>query len=150
MPNRAEECSREMLDTIPLIMCAIRAEMRRRRKPDLTVPQFRALAYLHHFPNASLSDVAENVGLMLPSMSKLMDGLVLRGFVSRREAAGDRRRIDLALTSAGHTVLELAYNAAQKHLAELLRQLDASQRAAIVRTMRVLRPIFTAAETSKN
>ena len=149
MPDNADDCAREVLDTIPLIMCAIRTEMRKRRKFDLSVPQFRALAFLHHFPNASLSDVAEHVGLMLPSMSKLMDGLVARGLVTRRESSGDRRRVDLALTPAGKSVLEMAYKECQAHLAVVLGQLGAGERAAVIRAMQTLRTIFTATETPK-
>jgi len=36
--------------------------------------------------------VAEHVGLRLPSMSALIDGLVERGLVARRQSAVDRRR----------------------------------------------------------
>jgi hypothetical protein len=42
------------------------------------MPQFRTLAVIDRNANASLSDVTEHIGLTLPSMSKLVDGLVAR------------------------------------------------------------------------
>ena len=48
--TRPDECSREVLDTIPLVMQTIRSEVRRQRRSDLSVPQFRTLAFV--FRNA--------------------------------------------------------------------------------------------------
>jgi DNA-binding MarR family transcriptional regulator len=134
-----------MLDAIPLIMRTIRSEVRRQRKPDLSVPQFRTLALLSHCPQASLSQVAEHVGLTLPSMSKMVDGLVARGLVAREDCPQDRRRLDLTITPAGKAVFMAARKAAQARLAEMLKALSASDRALVVNAMRALRGVFAAA-----
>ena len=144
----AEECGREVLETIPLVMRAIREEMRKRRKADLSVPQFRALAYLRHYPNGSLSDVAEHVGTTLPSMSKLMAGLVAKGYVLRRESPEDRRCVVLTLTQGGRNVLAAARKEAQERLAEMLAGLSEKEGATITQAMRTLRSLFTAGAAS--
>jgi DNA-binding MarR family transcriptional regulator len=104
----AAECAESIVDVVPLVMRAIQAEMRSARTRGLSVPQFRALAYIDYHPGASLSDVAEHVGLTLPSTSKMIDGLVARELVARDVCAVDRRRIALALTERGRSVLDSA------------------------------------------
>jgi len=140
----AEECGREVLETIPLVMRAIREEMRKRRTADLSVPQFRALAYLRSYPKASLSDAAEHVGTTLPSMSKLMTGLVTKGYVRRRESPEDRRCVVLTLTQDGKSVLAAARKEAQERLAEMLTGLSEKDGLTITQAMRTLRLLFAA------
>ena len=137
-----DECARELLETVPSVMRVIRAEMRSHRTPDLSVPQFRALVFVNRNAGASLSDAAEYVGVTLPSMSKLIDGLVARKLVSRQTAAEDRRRMTLVLTAKGQEVLQSSHSATQACLAEILQSLSQSERATVVAAMQSLRPIF--------
>jgi DNA-binding MarR family transcriptional regulator len=144
MPT-ATEAAHEVLEVVPMVMRIIRAEMRSHSAPDLSVPQFRSLAFLNRHAGCSLSDLAEHVGLTLPSMSKLVDALVERKLVTRETYAGDRRRVTLALTPRGSAILESARESTLAWLAEWLGQLDAQERAVVVDAMRVLRPVFTSA-----
>ena len=106
MPTSPDMCAQEILEVVPAVMRAIRAEMRRHRTADLSVPQFRALAFINGKADASLSDVAEHIGLTLPSMSKIIEGLVTRKLVTRQTHPTDRRRLMLALTARGQTALQ--------------------------------------------
>jgi DNA-binding MarR family transcriptional regulator len=138
-----DDCAQEVLEVTPLIMRAIRAEMRCQRSWDLSVPQFRTLAYLSYSQGASLSDVAEFIGLALPSMSKLVDGLVARQLVMREICASDRRRVTLALTPAGQVTFQATRAATQAFLARRLAELSAEERTVVTESMRILRPLFT-------
>ncbi len=138
-----EECAALLMDVVPLVMRAVRAEMRCRRAEDLSVPQFRVLAFLSYRAGASLSDVAEHVGLTLPAMSRLVDGLVVRGLVDRATCAADRRRVTLALTERGGALLASARQATEARLAELLSGLSPSDRAALAVALPALRRVFT-------
>jgi MarR family transcriptional regulator for hemolysin len=142
MSASPDACARQALDVVPLVMRAIRAEMRRHRMPGISVPQFRALAFLNRQPGASLSDVAEHIGLALPSMSKMVDGLVGRHLVRREVHPDDRRRVTLSLTRQGRAVQEAARAATQSSLAQRLAALSASERARVVEVMELLRPLF--------
>ncbi len=137
-----EACAAQVMDTVPLIMRVIRAEMRSHRAPDLSVPQFRALLHVSRRPGASLSDVAEHLGLSLPSVSKLVDRLVARGLVTRQSAADDRRRVTLALTEAGQATLQEAVRFTRARLLEDLAALPAEECAVIVQAMTILRRTF--------
>ena len=137
-----DECAGQVMEVAPLVMRAIRAEMRRHRASDLSVPQFRALTFLSHHEGASLSDVAEHIGLTLPSMSKMIDGLVARRLVKREMHPDDRRRVTLALTPRGRSHFESAHSATRTCLAELMATLPASDRATVTQAMRILRPLL--------
>ncbi|MGQ0569312.1 MAG: MarR family winged helix-turn-helix transcriptional regulator [Armatimonadota bacterium] len=139
MRASAHVCAREVLETIPPTMWAIRAHMRSHHALNLSVPQFRTLMFLHRHEGTSLSDAAEHLELALPSVSKLIDGLVVRGVVARSHHTGDRRRVTLALTPAGRQILQLAREAAHAYLAGMLAPLPPPERAALARGMRALR-----------
>lgn len=145
-----ETCAAQVMDTVPLIMRVIRAEMRSHRAPDLSIPQFRALLRISRRPGVSLSDVAEHLGLSLPTTSKLIDRLVGRGLVTRQSAADDRRRVTLALTEAGQATLREAVRFTQARLVQDLAALPPEDCAIIVQAMGLLRQVFiTEAETQK-
>lgn len=143
MSVSVDECAQEVLEVTPLVMRAIRAEMRCQRGWDLSVPQFRTLAYLSYSQGVSLSDVADFIGLALPSMSKLVDGLVARQLVTRELSSGDRRRVTLALTPAGQATFQVARTATQAFLSRRLAELAPEDRAIVIQAMQFLRPLFT-------
>jgi DNA-binding MarR family transcriptional regulator len=130
------------LDVTPLLLQAIRSEMRSMRTADLTVPQFRTLSYLDNNPGASLSAVAEFIGLTLSSMSILVNALVDRALVERTTDNEDRRRVHLTVTPSGHTMLQNALQATEARLAESVAGLTDSERATIVEGFELLRPLF--------
>src|SRR5690349_21174241 len=99
-PVSPDNCARALLEVVPPIMRVIRAEMRSQSAPELSVPQFRVLAYVNNHPGASLSEVADHIGLTRPAMSVLVDGLVNRRLMLRETDRSDRRRLTLALTRA--------------------------------------------------
>lgn len=142
MTTSPDACAQEILEVVPAVMRAIRTEMRRHRTADLSVPQFRTLAFIDRKTDASLSDVAEHIGLTLPSMSKIVDGLVTRKLVTRQTHPNDRRRMTLALTARGLTALQTSRAATRACLAEDLATLSDRQREVIVQAMGILRPVF--------
>jgi len=137
-----ESCAMAVLSTIPEIMQGIRYEVRRQRAPGLSVPQFRALIFIYHHGGASLSQVAEHVGLSRPSMSKMIEGLVRKGHVGRQPHPGDRRRLRLDLTPEGRSTLSAALRGARQRLAETLRPLRPCDRAIVVEALKTLRQAF--------
>jgi len=138
----ADDCARNVLDTVPLVMREIRAQMRSHRGLDLSVPQFRALAFLRRKPEASLSDVASHVGTSLPSMSKLVDGLFERGLVEREASAADRRRLTLRLTKEGTALLQSARQGTQNYLSKSLDRLSREDQATVTRGLQILSSLF--------
>jgi DNA-binding MarR family transcriptional regulator len=131
-----------------MVFRVIRAELRKHGAKEMSVPQYRTLAFVYRNEGASLSEVGDHIGLTLPTMSLLVDGLVARGLVSRRTDPEDRRRMTLTLTEAGRARLESARAATMANLEERLRQLSASDRATITTAMRMLSELFTGGKDS--
>jgi DNA-binding MarR family transcriptional regulator len=147
MASSIDDCAREVLEVVPVVMHAIRSELRKYGARELSVPQFRTLNFLSRHKGASLSEVADYIGLTLPSMSTLVDGLVIRNFAVRRTHPDDRRRMTLELTNRGQTTLRSARDATQDHLTELLESLSREDQNTVFESMRILRSIFAQRET---
>jgi DNA-binding MarR family transcriptional regulator len=142
MRSSMDECAREVLEVVPLVMRAIRRDLREHGARELSVPQFRTLSFVSRNKGASLSEVAEHIGLTLPSMSTLIDGLVIRNFALRRTHPHDRRRMTLELTDRGQTTLRTAREATQDHLAQLIQHLSQEDRNTVAKSMRILKSVF--------
>ena len=134
-----DECAHEIIDVVPLVMRVIRSKLREHGAVEMSVPHFRTLLFVYNNNGASLSDVAEHIGLSLPAMSTLADGLVSHGLMVRQENQDDRRRMTLSLTNLGRTKLDSAYKATRVHLAKRLRRLPSSDRTTIITALRLLR-----------
>jgi len=142
MDNPTRQCAREILETTPLVMRFIREQIRRHPAAGLLLPQFRALAFVDRTPNTSLSTVAGHLGLSLPAMSRLINGLVGRKLVERQTVSTNRRQIALTLTARGRAALEKGRGEIRPRLAEVLEAIPAREKKAVLRAMRMLREIF--------
>src|SRR2546430_2188680 len=132
-----------VLEITLLVTRLVTPEVRRLRPKQLSVSHMRALGVLHANPDAHLSAGADCVGLTLPGMSTLVDGLVRRGLVVRLAARRDRRRLRLRLTRAGKGALRTALAAAQAVLETRFADLPPGERALVHRAMTRLRPFLT-------
>jgi DNA-binding MarR family transcriptional regulator len=138
-----DESASELLEVVPMVMRDIRSDMRSRRSPDLTVPQFRTLFFVNHNKGSSLLEVANFMGLTPPSASRLVNVLISRGFMTREEHPTDRRRVKLTATTRGLAVLETCRKGTLTHLSSKLSCLAVEDIEIIVRAMQTLRSVFS-------
>jgi DNA-binding MarR family transcriptional regulator len=139
---RPESCAREVMETVPLVMQFIRRQMRSLRGQDLTVPQIRTLWFITHHSHPSLSDAADFIGLSLPAMSRLVDGLVRKSLVTRTACPDDRRHVRLGVTSRGQAALDSAWKGTHSRVTEVIANLSARQRAVVESAMSSLNEVF--------
>ena len=144
-----EEAAHELLEVIPIVMREIRSEMRSRRSPDLTIPQFRTLAFVNRNIGSSLLEVANHLGLTPPSTSRIVDGLITRSLMIREDHPADRRRVKLTITHLGKKILETSRQDALIYLTGKLNRINADDRDVIVKAMKALQPIFTESVQTK-
>jgi DNA-binding MarR family transcriptional regulator len=142
MGGRHEPCAREILETVPAVMRFIRDQVRRRRTAGLSLPQFRTLAFLGRVKNSSLSAAAEHLGLSLPAMSRLINGLVDSRLVGRQTVSTNRRQIALTLTAQGRATLEKVRGEIRLRLAEAMKGIPAAEQKSVHRAMGILRKVF--------
>jgi len=142
MTKLLDSCAHALMDTAPQIMQAIRVEMRRSRGSTISIPQFRTMRFIQKNPDSSLSYLAEHLGLTLPSVSKLIDGLVKQKLVTRKASTSDRRKLTLLLTQAGTTIVDSARTDARAHLAQKLKDLPEADLQTISQALQLLQPLF--------
>jgi DNA-binding MarR family transcriptional regulator len=130
------------VDTGLGFLCYLKAELRSRRPGDLSIPQFRFLSILAKEPDRSLGDIAEELGVSPPSLSKLVDGLVERGLVARTSDAADRRRLSLAITPSGGKLVAGFRAQLEEGLAPRLAALPARTQATLAAALRDLQAVF--------
>jgi DNA-binding MarR family transcriptional regulator len=147
MPDDAvRQCATTVMDTFHMVMRSVRPDVQKRPHMDLSMHQFRALITVEHHEGASLSLVSEHMGATLSSTSKLIDGLVERGYVRRETALDDRRKLLLALTDTGRDALASVHLEIISRLAEKLTKLSPSECAMIDLAMDVLRSAIISAQ----
>jgi DNA-binding MarR family transcriptional regulator len=88
MNRYTDAIAREILDIVPIIMRMIRTEMRSQSSTDLAVPQFRSLLFIKRNPGSSLQSLAHHLGSTPPTVSKLVDGLVLNHLIYQARHSG--------------------------------------------------------------
>jgi long-chain acyl-CoA synthetase len=92
---------------------------------ELTLSQYRVLAVLDEGREAA-SKLAEKLAVSRPSVTGVVDGLVIKGLVRRNHGDHDRRRIDVDLTDSGRQTLlaaDAAFERRRERVNELLSEL---------------------------
>jgi DNA-binding MarR family transcriptional regulator len=138
MASTPESCACQVMETVPLVMRFIRMEMRSRRAPSLSVPQFRVLTFLSHKPGAPLSSVAEHLGVARSTASAIVDRLVRRKLVSRTTHPEERRSVVLTLTPAGAQHFQQAREAASARMAKVLAGLSTADLLLVAQGLTLL------------
>jgi DNA-binding MarR family transcriptional regulator len=95
---------------------------------DLSFTQIKALCALDSAGEArSVGALAESLAASLPAISRAVDGLYERGFVSREEDPADRRMKRVRLTPAGAEIPAALSAGRLSALQELIESLSAEE-----------------------
>ena len=86
----------------------------------------------------SLGEVADSVGISLPTASRLVDDLVRRGLVERREDESDRRLKRVGLAPPGRAALRDLASARLSGLQEFVATLAETERTTLAQTVGTL------------
>ncbi|BAY34884.1 MarR family transcriptional regulator [Tolypothrix tenuis PCC 7101] len=144
-----EECAARVMETVPLLMRFIRADMRSHNAESLSIPQLRSLAFLNRNPGASLSEVAEHLGVTCATASTTIERLVQRDLVQRTDHPQERRRIVLNLTESGKFLLLQSQATTRAHIADILDGLTPEQISQIEAGLTLLKNVFEQTEVKK-
>jgi len=77
-------------------------------KINLSPFQYGVLSMLKNQPS-TLNELALKLGVKPPSLTDPVDSLVKKGYVNRTEDRVDRRKIHLAVTKKGQTILKKVF-----------------------------------------
>jgi DNA-binding MarR family transcriptional regulator len=104
----------------------------------LTQTQFAALAKLREVGPCSQNQLGRLIYLDAATTKGVVDRLAVRGFISARPDAHDRRRRAIALTDAGRKVADAAVKIAHRITRDTLTPLTAAEQRTVVRLLRKL------------
>lgn len=117
VPIRAASSNHvERSDDVGVILDALRSIVRELRlasreaeqRVGIHGAQLHALRQLAESPSMSLTELADRTHTDISSVSVVVSRLVEQGLVTRKSADDDRRRLSLALTSRGRSVIRKA------------------------------------------
>ncbi|WP_168380939.1 MarR family transcriptional regulator [Modicisalibacter radicis] len=103
----------------------------------LTQPRWTALVALRHLGDgATQKQLAETLGIELPSLTRTLGQLERQGLIERRIQADDRRVRQVSFTAAGARTLASLDAHADEARALLLAGLDDAERETLQRALR--------------
>jgi DNA-binding MarR family transcriptional regulator len=111
---------------------------RRLLASDVTVVEWVVMREMFDVEETSPGVLAERIGMTRGGVSKLVDRLVSKKLVTRRERSDDRRFQSIALTPAGRRLIPQLAALADQNDEEFFRPLSAGERAALIATMKKL------------
>jgi len=107
-------------------------------KEKLSFPQFFLLAYLSSEEFLAMSDIANKMGHSTAAATGLVDRLEKLGFVERKQAAEDRRKIMVRITDAGIEMVAKMRKEIAQNISTLMTEMDAEEAETVEGAKRVL------------
>lgn len=105
---------------------------------ELTMAQLRVLFRLRNRGPLTSGALASQLGVTLPTVTSVVDRLVARGLVERRDDPEDRRRVILAIAPDGQALVERVQQGRRARLAAAVEAIDDEARTALLRGLEAL------------
>jgi len=122
----------ELANRLRPVLLKLARELRREiHSLGVTGGQVSLLVAIKHSPGIGVRELAARERISVPGMSKFVGRLEEAGLVKGEPVAGDKRRVGLTLTTAGHRVLRSVRSKRTAWLAARLRTLDGEQLEAL-------------------
>jgi DNA-binding MarR family transcriptional regulator len=103
---------------------------------ELTLPQIRTLHVLTRVrEEASLKELADEIGLSLAATSRSVDALVQRALVTRTENAADRRHKRVRATAAAVSLVDRLTDLRVAGIADFVSTLSDKERAGLIEAL---------------
>jgi DNA-binding MarR family transcriptional regulator len=113
----------------------------------LTITQFHCLRAIAASPGpAKTTQLARQLQVTAPTMTRTLDSMVERGLVARQDDPADRRTVGLVLTEAGEDLMRRYQSAIDDRLRELVSFLSSAQKKRLLTATADLAAMLDAAE----
>ncbi len=120
----------EILIKIRKIVRSVDIESKKVQKEyGVTIPQVLCLNFLRESPNyqATQGEIREFINLNSSTVSGIINRLEKKGLLARLPKSGDKRVVNIALTSAGDKLLKTIPSLLHEQLSEKLQKLEQSE-----------------------
>jgi DNA-binding MarR family transcriptional regulator len=105
---------------------------------SITLAQYRTLVVLAGTPDATAGEVASQLGVSPPAVTRLVRTLTRRRLVTRRVDSHDRRQVRLSLTSRGATLVASVARARERQFRRAIATLSSAQRSTLLESLGLL------------
>lgn len=116
---------------------------------ELPVAQARVLAHLARDGARRVGELAEDLGVRVPTVTGIVDRLEERGLVERRRSPEDGRAVLVAALPAGERLAAQVRALRERAICDRLQHLDAEERAALLDALRLLERTLSAPEPAR-
>ena len=117
----------EILIKIRKIVRSVDIESKKIQKEyGVSIPQVLCLSFLHESPNyqSTQGEIRNFLNLNSSTVSGIINRLEKKGLLARLPKSGDKRVVNIALTSAGDKLLSTIPSLLHEQLSEKLQKLD--------------------------
>ena len=129
-----------LLYLVKQVELAVRSHLDNLLRPaGLTALQYTALTVLERHPDMSAAQLARNSFVTAQSMADMITALEGRGLIERHRDQADRRRLVVALTSAGRELLDDYRDQVAALEERMLAGLDSGETSQLRRSLHACR-----------
>ena len=130
---------RELVDAVlsaSRALVAVAARSLAACEAEITLPQYRALVVLSARGPRRVADLADALGVMPSTATRMCDRLVAKQLLRRTRSPQDRRSVRVAVTPEGRRMVDQVSEARRRELQRVLSQLPPEGRPALVDALR--------------
>ena len=140
-PSENRMIARKTLDIIPAVMRVMSAQLRHQQGLDKSA-HVPVLKLLHYVPQLTVTELALQMHVSLPTMSNTVSTLEERGYIRRARSAEDRRVVWIEITPEGRAAYEAMERDMEERIANLLGDLSPDDRDVLERALTLLSNAF--------
>jgi DNA-binding MarR family transcriptional regulator len=141
-PGALDSTAATVIEVIPAVMDTMRTSLRSHVGDQLTVPQFRCLAFISRHGGTTVTEVSSFMGVTKATASVMIDRLMRAGAILVVSDSADRRRSLLHISSAGRTQMQSIRNEARKDFAQAMSSLSKQELDTLNEGLEILRKTF--------
>ena len=130
---------RNLLETLPYV----HKKLLKSVKPDIVTKQeMHMLHMIRYHTNIPMSEYGEKMGISKPNLSKLIQGLMEKGYIEKQQDQKVRRVFKLELTASGEAYIEKAREEIEKIIEKKLSKLDDKDLEALNGALKTIQQII--------
>lgn len=136
MHNTPAEKLAEM--TTKLMENCLRKEEIRIKEFRLTQAEYRCIKLIHKNESINSKIISERMGLSASRLTRIIGGLVNKGYINRQEEPNDRRNLRLSLTDKALNFLSFMHAEYIKIHADVIGKLSSGEQTTVIVTVQQL------------
>lgn len=120
------------------VFVAVASEALAGSSPEVTIPQFRALVLLEAHKSMTVAELADQLGVVPSTATRMCDRLVTKRLVTRATDRTNRRQVTLSLRPEGRALIAESTRRRKERIEKLLASIPQQDQTDLVKALRLL------------